>query len=112
MNASSDPLWPSELRCSADKKYLSIRFENGDNFTLSAELLRVESPSAEVQGHGSDQKKTPLNKGDVQILGIEPVGSYAVRLIFINRFAWMSEGEWATCLDLNEVEETICAKGD
>ena len=94
MNASSDPLWPSELRCSADKKYLSIRFENGDNFTLSAELLRVESPSAEVQGHGSDQKKTPLNKGDVQILGIEPVGSYAVRLIFSDNhhtgiFSWV-----------------------
>lgn len=94
MNASSDPLWPSELRCSADKKYLSIRFENGDNFTLSAELLRVESPSAEVQGHGSDQKKTPLSKGDVQILGIEPVGSYAVRLIFSDShdtgiFSWV-----------------------
>jgi DUF971 family protein len=94
MNASSELIWPSELRCSADKKNLSIRIENGDYFVLSAELLRVESPSAEVQGHGSDQKKTPVNKGDVQILGIEPVGSYAVRLIFSDRhdtgiFSWV-----------------------
>ena len=82
MNASSDPLWPSELRCSADKKYLSIRFENGDNFTLSAELLRVESPSAEVQGHHPSQAVLQIGKENVNILKISPVGQYAIKLHF------------------------------
>jgi len=78
----SDAPWPSELRLSADKKTLNVSFEGGDSISLSAELLRVESPSAEVQGHGVGQKTTPLGKQDVRITGIEPVGNYAVRLIF------------------------------
>ena len=74
--------WPSEIRLSTDKKTLSVIFEGGESMTLSAELLRVESPSAEVQGHGVGQKTTPLGKQDVRITGIEPVGNYAVRLTF------------------------------
>ena len=74
--------WPSEIRVSTDKKTLSVIFEGGESITLSAELLRVESPSAEVQGHGVGQKTTPLGKQDVRITGIEPVGNYAVRLTF------------------------------
>jgi DUF971 family protein len=74
--------WPSEIRLSTDKKTLSVIFEGGESMTLSAELLRVESPSAEVQGHGVGQKTTPLGKQDVRIAGIEPVGNYAVRLTF------------------------------
>ena len=75
-------VWPSEIRLSSDKKILNVTFEGGDCMALSAELLRVESPSAEVQGHGVGQKTTPLGKQDVRITGIEPVGNYAVRLTF------------------------------
>ena len=75
-------VWPSEIRLSTDKKTLNVTFEGGNSVALSAELLRVESPSAAVQGHGVGQKTTPLGKQDVRITGIEPVGNYAVRLIF------------------------------
>lgn len=78
----NDAPWPSEIRLSADKKTLHVSFEDGDSVLLGAELLRVESPSAEVQGHGVGQKTTPRGKQDVRITGIEPVGNYAVRLIF------------------------------
>lgn len=73
---------PTEIRLSSDKQTLHVRFQNGDNVALSAELLRVESPSAEVQGHGAGQKVTPRGKENVKITGIEPVGNYAVRLVF------------------------------
>ena len=73
---------PSEIRLASDKRTLHVSFENGDSFVLSAELLRVESPSAEVQGHGAGQKTTPAGKRHVAITGIEPVGNYAVRLVF------------------------------
>ena len=70
------------IRLSSDKRQLSVQFKDGFEAVLSAELLRVESPSAEVQGHGDDQKQTPLNKEHVTITAIEPVGHYAIRLIF------------------------------
>ncbi|MEC7438443.1 MAG: DUF971 domain-containing protein [Pseudomonadota bacterium] len=78
----TDAPTPSEIRLSADKQTLQIGFESGESFALSAELLRVESPSAEVQGHGASQKVTPKDKENVKIIGIEPVGNYAVRLAF------------------------------
>ena len=74
--------WPSEIRLAPDKRTLHVSFDNGDSFALSAELLRVESPSAEVQGHGAGQKTTPAGKRNVAITNIEPVGNYAVRLVF------------------------------
>ena len=74
--------WPSELRLSPAKDALTIAFDGGDSFTLSAEYLRVESPSAEVQGHTPDQKKTVPGKRHVTILSLEPVGNYAVRIGF------------------------------
>ena len=74
--------WPSEIRLGGDKTSLFVTFESGESFTLSAELLRVESPSAEVQGHGAGQKTTPFGKRQVRITAIEPVGNYAVRLVF------------------------------
>ena len=70
------------IRLSSDKRLLSVHFKDGFEAHLSAELLRVESPSAEVQGHGDDQKQTPLGKEQVTIKAIEPVGHYAIRLIF------------------------------
>ena len=73
---------PVEIRCNTERNKLNIRYENGDQVELSAELLRVESPSAEVQGHGPSQKQTPRDKRDVTIKKITAVGSYAVRLTF------------------------------
>jgi DUF971 family protein len=78
----TDKPWPTELRLSADKKQFHIAFESGEVFELPAEYLRVESPSAEVQGHGASQKITVPGKRDVMILAVEPVGNYAVRLKF------------------------------
>ena len=82
MTTESTTLWPEEIRLSKSKDSLFVKFDNGYEVTFSAELLRVESPSAEVQGHGVGQKTTPLGKQDVRITGIEPVGNYAVRLTF------------------------------
>jgi DUF971 family protein len=74
--------WPTELRLSKDKRTLRVAFEDGAAFELSAEYLRVMSPSAEVQGHSPSDRKTVPGKRDVEIIGIEPVGNYAVKLIF------------------------------
>ena len=82
MSSSFSPPAVTSLRLSSDKKQLTILFKDGFEAILPAELLRVESPSAEVQGHGPDQKQLIRNKQDVIITAIEPVGHYAVRLIF------------------------------
>jgi DUF971 family protein len=74
--------WPTEIRLSKDRRTLHVSFEDGASYALAAELLRVESPSAEVQGHGPTQKKTVPGKADVEILNVEPVGHYAVKLSF------------------------------
>jgi DUF971 family protein len=74
--------WPTEIRLSPDKRTLTVSFDDGQNFPIAAELLRVESPSAEVQGHSAAQKRLVAGKRDVRILAIQPVGSYAVRLRF------------------------------
>lgn len=74
--------WPTEIRLSKDRRTLHVAFEDGASHALSAELLRVESPSAEVQGHGPTQKKTIPGKREVEILKVEPVGHYAVKLTF------------------------------
>ena len=75
-------VWPEEIRLTKSKSLLDVKFDNGKSFSLSAELLRVESPSAEVQGHGPGQKTTPVGKKDVLIRSIEPVGNYAIRIGF------------------------------
>jgi DUF971 family protein len=74
--------WPTELRLAKDRKSLAVTFEGGENFTLAAEYLRVTSPSAEVQGHSPDERKTVPGKRNVAILEVQPVGNYAVRLVF------------------------------
>ena len=73
---------PREIRLSADKTKLQIIFASGQAARLTAELLRVESPSAEVQGHGEGQKTTPAGKQKITITAILPVGNYAVRITF------------------------------
>lgn len=82
MSADRDAPWPTELRLSKDKARLIVAFENGERFDLTAEYLRVKSPSAEVQGHSPDERKTVPGKRTVMILEIQPVGNYAVRLVF------------------------------
>jgi len=74
--------WPTELRLSKDKKMLTVAFEGGERFALPAEYLRVKSPSAEVQGHSPDERKTVPGKSNVMILEVQPVGNYAIRLVF------------------------------
>jgi DUF971 family protein len=73
---------PTEIRLNKADRMLNIVFDDGVAFALSAEYLRVESPSAEVQGHGPDQKRIVPGKRSVGIRAIEPVGNYAVRLVF------------------------------
>jgi DUF971 family protein len=75
-------LWPEELRLSADRATLAVRFNDGSAYALPAELLRVESPSAEVKGHTPDQAQLVFGKRAVAIAAIEAVGNYAVRLTF------------------------------
>ena len=78
---SSKP-WPVELRLDKAKTTLHVAFDTGERFALPAEYLRVESPSAEVQGHVASQKQIVGGKRDVKIRDLEPVGNYAVRILF------------------------------
>ncbi len=73
---------PSELRVSKDKRNLTVRFDDASSFVLPAEALRVLSPSAEVQGHSPAQRVTVPGKREVQIIGVEAVGNYAVKITF------------------------------
>jgi DUF971 family protein len=74
--------WPTELRVFKQEGRLEIDFSDGHSCSLSAEYLRVESPSAEVQGHGPNQKKIVSGRRHVKIVSIEPIGHYAVRIVF------------------------------
>lgn len=73
---------PSELRVSKDRRTLTVLFDNHAPILLEAEFLRVVSPSAEVQGHSPEQRVTVPGKRDVAISKMEPVGNYAVRIVF------------------------------
>jgi DUF971 family protein len=77
----ADP-WPTEIRLSKDRRTLTVAFGSGESHALSAEYLRVFSPSAEVQGHSAEQRVTVGGKATVEILKVEPVGNYAVKLTF------------------------------
>jgi DUF971 family protein len=76
------PAWPVEIRLVKDRRALNVAFDDGQTFSLPAELLRVTSPSAEVQGHSESQRKTVGGKRNVSILSVDPVGNYAVRIGF------------------------------
>jgi DUF971 family protein len=78
----TDQPWPTELRLRKDRRTLTVTFDSGESFDLPAEYLRVRSPSAEVQGHSPDERKTVAGKKNVAILEVHPVGNYAVRLVF------------------------------
>ncbi|MDD3444736.1 MAG: DUF971 domain-containing protein [Zavarzinia sp.] len=78
----SDEAWPVELRVPGERRALEIDWSDGRRDVIAAELLRVESPSAEVRGHGGEAKRIVAGKRAVAITGAEPVGHYAIRLIF------------------------------
>ena len=73
---------PTDLILHQASHVLEVAFDDGVRFRLPCEYLRVESPSAEVQGHGPGQKVLVHGKRDVNIRAIEPVGHYAVKLVF------------------------------
>jgi DUF971 family protein len=73
---------PTEIRLKQAERRLEVDFDDGSRFVYPAELLRVESPSAEVQGHGPGERKTIPGCRHVAIIAVEPVGNYAVRLVF------------------------------
>jgi DUF971 family protein len=79
----TDAPWPTDIHYSKSARTLHVTFDTGAQFDLSAELLRVESPSAEVRGHGgSATKQIVRDKQTVEIVRMESVGNYAVRLVF------------------------------
>jgi len=80
--SSVTPAWPVEIRLRKDRRILQVSFDDGATFSLAAELLRVVSPSAEVQGHSEAERKTIGGKRNVTILSVDAVGNYAVRLGF------------------------------
>lgn len=90
---SSTAPWPTELRVFKEEGRLEVDFSDGHKAELSAEYLRVESPSAEVQGHGPSQKKIVSGRRHVKIAAVEPVGHYAIRIVFDDKhdtgiFSW------------------------
>jgi DUF971 family protein len=108
----------TELRLKREEKVLEAAFDDGSRFRLPAEYLRVESPSAEVQGHGPGQKVVVAGRKHVGILRIEPVGHYAVRMVFddlhdsgiysfdyLYRLGVEQERRWA------EYEQALALKG-
>jgi DUF971 family protein len=72
---------PNNITLSKDKKLLTVSFEE-DDYALTSELLRVYSPSAEVRGHGPGQETLQLNKQDVSISSLVPMGNYAIAIHF------------------------------
>lgn len=74
--------WPTELRFNKARSELFVQFDDGAEFTLPYELLRVESPSAETKGHGSETPPPPAKKRYIGVTGADPVGRYALRIRF------------------------------
>jgi ATP-binding protein involved in chromosome partitioning len=113
---------PPQLDISAAKDALIVTFEGGESHELSAELLRVMSPSAEVQGHNPEQRVTVARKRHVKIKELRPVGNYAVRIVFddghdTGLYAWSylellgreKDKRWAQYL--KELEQKALSRG-
>jgi len=73
---------PTEIKLRTESRLLEVLFDDGSSYRLSFEYLRVFSPSAEVRGHGGGEGTLQTGKQDVRIVGVEPIGNYAVRLLF------------------------------
>ena len=96
---------PKEIRLSKNKRVLSVTFDNA-SYDLTAELLRVESPSADVQGHTASQKKIITGKENVAIMEIEQVGNYAIKITFDDMH---NSGifSWSTLLDYGQNQDAM-----
>ena len=85
-NTKADPRGqqhhPVEIRLNHDENTLEVDYKSGEAISLPAELLRVESPSAEIQGHSPDEKKILGGRKEVAIMEIKPVGNYAIEIKF------------------------------
>lgn len=96
--------WPTELRFSESKKALSVSFDDGASFAIPYKILRLESPSAETQGHGNGPKPPPpVISDDLTVEKADPVGRYAIRIFFSDGH---SSGlfTWAYLRELGEAE--------
>ena len=100
--------WPTEIRAIRDERRLEIDFDDGRTFSLPAELLRVESPSAEVQGHSPRQKTIVAGKRTVGITAVDPVGNYAVRITFDDGHA-TGLFSWRYLRELGERQDELWA---
>ena len=101
--------WPVEIRLKQAEKALEVDFDDGAKFRYPAELLRVESPSAEVMGHGPGQKTIVAGRRHVGILALEPVGNYAVRIKFDDLHD-TGLYSWRYLYELGRDQETIWAE--
>ena len=106
---SEAAIWPQEIRLKRAEKLLIVAFEDGTRYELPAEYLRVESPSAEVTGHGPGQEAIVPGKRQVAISGLESVGNYAIRILFDDGH---STGiySWAYLAKLGRERESLWAK--
>jgi DUF971 family protein len=108
-DAFSTRHWPVEIRLKSAERRLEVDFDDGRRFSLPAELLRVESPSAEVQGHGQGQKQVVAGRREVGIIAVEPVGNYAIRI----RFDDLHDTgifSWTYLYELGERQDELWAK--
>jgi len=104
--ADTNTAWPKEIRLRKDKAALHVAFESGEAFEFPAEFLRVHSPSAEVQGHSPSERKTVAGKRNVKIVEVQPVGNYAVRLVFDDHHA-TGIFSWTYFLELGHGQERM-----
>ncbi len=111
-------IWPVEIRLNKDKTVLKVLFDNKAVYDISAELLRVSSPSAELQGHSEAERKTIGGKRNVKIIKIDLVGNYAVRLTFDDMhstgiYTWTFLSELGEGVDaaMAAYEAELAAKG-
>lgn len=101
--------WPEELRLPRERDRLLVVWDDGRTDTLTAEFLRVESPSAEVQGHGPDERRLISGKRKVRITALQPVGHYAVRIVFDDGH---NTGlySWSTLRELADDRDTLWSR--
>ena len=97
---------PTEIRLKKDSKLLIVKYDDGSEFRYSCEYLRVHSPSAEVKGHGPGQETLQTGKEQVSITAVEPIGHYAVRLVFddghnTGLYTWQYLHELGTGMTVN-----------
>lgn len=108
MSARRPRPWPTAIRVRKSAKTVEVDFDSGEAFAIRAENLRVHSPSAEVKGHGPGQGVLVLGKQDVTVVAAEPVGNYAVRLVFDDGHA-TGLFTWDTLYELGRDQDALMA---